>query len=148
MKTDGIMPSRENILSGMYPYTMYIHAAVNTDRKAYPMANKIYDYLTTPEGQQMLADYGYIPLRAATEGIKQVQDMETDAEISIQNGWLTAKPSDRPRQISMNDLSGKRVAQATLQAGAVKAPLSIKPGMYLMSVSVDGKRLTVRKIVL
>ena len=146
MKVDGVLPTQESILDGSYPYSMNIYVAVNTDTVAHPMANKIYDYLTTAEGQQMLYDYGYIPLKKRTDGIMDQPLPEVAPEIKYADGYLVARPMAVPQRIAVMDLNGKRIADVVVPAGVDRVAVTLQPGIYLVKVVPEKGRPAVIKI--
>ena len=58
---DGIEPTPENIRSGIYPFTVYRLAV--TARPLSPQSKSLLDWITGPEGQDLLERVGYVPLR-------------------------------------------------------------------------------------
>ncbi len=58
---DGIAPSPENIRNGSYPFTVPLLAV--TARSLSPQSRALLDWILGPEGQNLLAKVGYIPLR-------------------------------------------------------------------------------------
>jgi phosphate transport system substrate-binding protein len=61
---DGIMPSADTIRNRTYPYATEVYAVVRTDAKPDSAAVRLRDWLLTPEGQQLVAESGYVPLPA------------------------------------------------------------------------------------
>ena len=143
MKINGVSPTQESILDGSYPYSTNIYAAVNT---GHPMAKKIYDYLTTAEGQQMLYDYGYIPLKKRTDGITDQPLPEVAPEIRYADGYLVARPMAVPQRIAVMDLNGKRLADVVVPAGVDRVAVTLQPGIYLVKVVPEKGRPAVIKI--
>lgn len=58
---DGIMPSRETVKSGKYPVARGLYS--NTRGEPEGLTKAFIDYLFSPEGQQIAADKGFIPVR-------------------------------------------------------------------------------------
>lgn len=62
MAVDGVMPSNESVQKGEYPYIAQYYAAIRSDEPEGTPARRIYEWLTTTQGQELAADLGYIPL--------------------------------------------------------------------------------------
>lgn len=62
MAVDGVMPSNEMVQKGEYPYIAQYYAAIRSDEPEGTPARRIYEWLTTRQGQELAADLGYIPL--------------------------------------------------------------------------------------
>lgn len=145
MKVDGVMPTKESILDGTYPYCMYIYAAVNTDKEKYPMANKIYEYLTSEDGQQMLDDYGYIPLKSGQTGIiEKHSDKKVDIRYSM--GKLFIGDSQMKRQVIVTDFCGKQIINKTLLPTESCINLNVDSGIYIVTVMEQDAKVAVKKI--
>ncbi len=56
----GIAPENEAIASGAYPYTQDFYAAVRADAPEDSPQRKLYDWLTTDEGQALITGAGYV----------------------------------------------------------------------------------------
>ncbi|AIQ48241.1 membrane protein [Paenibacillus sp. FSL R7-0273] len=57
---DGIEPNRENISSGAYPYTVNFYAV--TTGTPSPKQQEFLDWIVSPEGQELVAKTGYVPV--------------------------------------------------------------------------------------
>ncbi len=61
---DGIEPNAETIASGKYPFTADVYAAYRADEPAKSPAMKLLHWLLSPEGQSVLRESGYVPVKA------------------------------------------------------------------------------------
>jgi len=59
---NGIQPSYKTIADGSYPLRAPIVAAIHKDTPANAPARLLYDFLSTPNGQQVVQAAGYVPL--------------------------------------------------------------------------------------
>ena len=57
---DGVYPSVDNIVNGDYPLTTQFYAVYRTDNDN-ENVTRIVEWLTTPEGQQIIEGSGYVP---------------------------------------------------------------------------------------
>ncbi len=60
LSVDGAAPTPDNLRSGAYPYTVYYYAVYRSENQT---AERFVQWLTSPEGQQCVAQAGYIPLQ-------------------------------------------------------------------------------------
>ena len=59
---DGVPMTKDNVRNNTYPYTTDVYAAVRSDIDRNSPAYKLFDFLTTPEGQRIINESGYVPL--------------------------------------------------------------------------------------
>ena len=60
---DGVMPSKESLRANEYPFTTHIYAAVRKTENHDSMAYKLYQFLFTSKGADMIDESGYIAIR-------------------------------------------------------------------------------------
>lgn len=60
---DGVEPNAETIASGKYPWTANVYAAYRADEPAAGPAMKILNWLLSPEGQAVVRESGYVPVK-------------------------------------------------------------------------------------
>lgn len=58
---DGVMPGRESILRNKYPISRPLFMYTNGDPKG--MIKKFIDFIKSPEGQKIVSDEGFVPLK-------------------------------------------------------------------------------------
>lgn len=58
---DGVAPTKEAITKHTYPYTIEVYASIRSDLDQSSMAYKVYEWLQTPKGKEIIAKSGYIP---------------------------------------------------------------------------------------
>lgn len=63
ISVDGVMPSKESLRANEYPFTSHIYAAVRKTENHDSMAYKLYQFLFTPKGADMIDESGYIAIR-------------------------------------------------------------------------------------
>lgn len=61
MAVDEIIPSKETIKDGTYPYVNEFYAVIRDDEEPTSNAHIIFDWLTSPEGQILIDELGYVP---------------------------------------------------------------------------------------
>jgi phosphate transport system substrate-binding protein len=60
---DGVQPTSENIASRAYPLTTEVYVVVRADMPPESTAVLLRDWLLTEEGQAVIAESGYVPIR-------------------------------------------------------------------------------------
>ncbi len=60
LQVDGVAPDNERIASGAYPFTQDFYAVVRADAPEDSIQRKLYDWLTTLEGQALVTGAGYV----------------------------------------------------------------------------------------
>ena len=63
LSIDGVMPSKESLRSNKYPFVSSIYAAVRYTEDHESMAYKLYQFLFTKKGADMIDESGYIAIR-------------------------------------------------------------------------------------
>ena len=58
---DGVYPDRETIADNSYPYVAEVYAVIRDDMDKSSMAYKLYEWLQTDAGKQVIGESGYIP---------------------------------------------------------------------------------------
>jgi phosphate transport system substrate-binding protein len=58
---NGINPTRASISDRSYPYVAEVYAVIRTDLNELSLAYKIYEWLQTENGRQVIGESGYIP---------------------------------------------------------------------------------------
>lgn len=101
---DGLPMTKENVRNNTYPYVTDVYAAVRSDIDKSSMAYKLFEYITSEEGQAIVEESGYIPL-AAFANIKKVEKEEQSEAYYDLQGRKAATPA---RGIYIKD--GKKIA--------------------------------------
>ena len=63
LSIDGVMPSKETLRNNKYPFVSSIYAAVRKTEDHESMAYKLYLFLFTKKGADMIDESGYIAIR-------------------------------------------------------------------------------------
>ena len=58
---DGVKPNEQTITNRSYPYTTEVYAVIRSDTDTSSMTFKVYEWLQTETGKQIIANSGYIP---------------------------------------------------------------------------------------
>lgn len=59
---DGVEMTKDNIRNNTYPYTTEVYAAVRSDINRNSAAYELFEFLTTPAGQDIVNESSYVPL--------------------------------------------------------------------------------------
>ena len=60
IQVGGVAPGNDTIASGAYPFTQDFYAVIRADAPAGSPQRKLYDWLTTDEGQSLITGAGYV----------------------------------------------------------------------------------------
>jgi phosphate transport system substrate-binding protein len=61
LAADGVMPSTESIADGSYPYVNDFYAVIRAKEAEDSPARRVVAWLESDEGQQVVAEAGYVP---------------------------------------------------------------------------------------
>ena len=89
---NGIPMTKENVRNNTYPYVTDVYAAVRSDIDKSSMAYRLFEYITSEEGQAIVEESGYIPLAAFTNIKKVEKGKQSDACYDLQ-GRPVANPA-------------------------------------------------------
>ena len=128
------------IMNETYPYITDVYAAVRSDIDKSSIAYKVFDFLTTTEGQDIVEESGYVPLTFNTSGVRKTG--VTEARVSYVNGFLYVQSSVHPTHIKIISLDGKIVLQKNINNNSM--PLhNIRNDSYIVKVAfADGTECT------
>lgn len=91
---NGVAMTKENVRNGSYPYCTEVFAAVRSDIDRNSTAYKLFEYLTTPAGQTIVDESGYVPLEAHS-GIA-MNDIGMDPVVATFFTNMMGAVSDKP----------------------------------------------------
>ena len=114
---NGVPMTKENIKNDTYPYTSNVYTAVRSDIDKTSLAYRIFDFLTTEEGQAIVDESGYVPMYTTPTGI-EINEMKNERVKSEKYGD------------AIYDLSGRRVdnGQQTTDNGQIPRGIYIQNG--------------------
>ena len=84
--------TKENIKNDTYPYTSNVYTAVRSDIDKSSLAYRIFEFLTTEEGQAIVKESGYVPLNETPSGV-QAKELK----------------NDHPQKYNLYDLQGRKI---------------------------------------
>lgn len=91
LSVDGVMPSNESIRSRQYPYTSAFYAVIRRDEPKDSAPRKLYDWLTSEDGQALLNELGYVGETEHYRKMPAFFGAGTAFEENTANGNNTAK---------------------------------------------------------
>jgi len=98
---NGVAMTKENIKNDTYPYTSHVYTAVRSDIDKSSMAYRLFEFLTSDEGQAIVDESGYVSLQTASTGIRSLENESKGAVSDI------VAPSGK--DASVYNLSGQRL---------------------------------------
>ena len=133
-----VTATRENILNGTYPYVTNVYAAVRSDIDKSSVAYRIYEFLTTDEGQSLVDESGYIPLPKAAS-ISNVS--KVNADITIRNRKISIISEEPAQRLEITDMQGRTLFHENVISNNISVPSDMR-GLYLVSVwFANGEKL-------
>lgn len=98
---NGVAMTKENIKNDSYPYTSNVYTAVRSDIDKSSVAYRLFEFLTTEEGQAIVDESGYVSLQTASTGIRSLENESR----GIISGDVAPSGKDAP----VYNLSGQRL---------------------------------------
>lgn len=141
---NGVEMTKENIINGTYPYTSNVYTAVRSDIDKSSLACRIFDFLTSEEGQAIVDESGYVPLQSAT-GIRTME-RET-VKINYSDNTISFSSSVLPKRMEIHDLSGKTVFRTAINSRSIKLP-SVLRGLHVIDVWMSDGAIQHNKLIL
>ena len=71
---NGVAMTKENIKNDTYPYTSHVYTAVRSDIDKSSIAYRLFEFLTSEEGQAIVDESGYVSLQTASTGIRSLEN--------------------------------------------------------------------------
>jgi len=93
---DSVPMRKDNIANGAYPFVTDVYAAVRFDTDKESMPYKVFEYLTTVDGQAAIEESGYVTLAEFT-GIKTINDKATKGKIYTLDGRKVESTDHLPK---------------------------------------------------
>lgn len=98
---NGVAMTKENIKNDSYPYTSNVYTAVRSDIDKSSVAYRLFEFLTTEEGQAIVDESGYVSLQTASTGIRSLENESR----GILSGDVAPSGKDAP----VYNFSGQRL---------------------------------------
>ena len=143
---DGVYMTKDNIENGTYPYVSDVVAAVRSDIDRSSMAYKVFEFLTTPVGQDFVGESGYVTiddwLAAPVAGVAAPQ-----AVLAVDGRSVSVVSECSPASVEVTDMGGRLVHRASMQGRTAMLPV-LPGGVYVVSVSLaDGSVLKSKAVI-
>lgn len=98
---NGVAMTKENIKNDTYPYTSHVYTAVRSDIDKSSMAYRLFEFLTSEEGQAIVDESGYVSLQTASTGIHSLENES--------KGAASDNVAPSGKDASVYNLSGQRL---------------------------------------
>lgn len=139
-----VVMTKENIINGAYPYTSNVYTAVRSDIDKSSVAYRLFEFLTSEEGQAIVDESGYVPLQTST-GISTLEG--EGLKMKYYNHTISFSFSILPKRIEICDLSGKTIFRCSINSYSINIPFDLR-GMYIIKVWLNNDVIQQNKIVL
>ena len=143
LAVDGVAMTKENIANGTYPYITDVVAAVRADVDRSSMAYKLFEFLTTQDGQSIVEESGYVPLTDYHTDVNSVKTV--CGGITFSDGWLTVEAGN-PVRVEVIDMAGRTVFSSSMPSRAVRLP-RLAAGVYAVKVTIAGGGVLSAKVM-
>jgi phosphate transport system substrate-binding protein len=145
MAVDGVYPDYISIRDATYPLLTEIYAFIRSDADENSMVYKLFDYLTSFEGQYIVSVSGYRPLTEIQPVAIHAADASGGVDVVAAGNTVTAAaPIGR---ISVADANGITEYDAR-QAGKSISLKGLGPGVHILNIYLEGGHTVRRKIML
>ena len=98
---NGVAMTKENIKNDTYPYTSHVYTAVRSDIDKSSMAYRLFEFLTTEEGQAIVDESGYVSLQTVSTGIRSLENES--------KGAVSGSVASSGKDVPIYNLSGQRL---------------------------------------
>ena len=98
---NGVAMTKENIKNDTYPYTSHVYTAVRSDIDKSSMAYRLFEFLTSEEGQAIVDESGYVSLQTASTGIRSLENES--------KGATSDNVAPSGKDASVYNISGQRL---------------------------------------
>jgi len=129
---DGIPMTREHIVDGSYPYITEVFVSVREDIDRTSPAYKLYEFMTTPEGQAIVEESGYVPVSKPAG----IYDAEAAWGIMLEGKLLRIPCGMHVESVKIFDTTGKLLFSEGSPEGIVDLNI-LSSGIYMISVHLS-----------
>ena len=143
LAVDGVSMTKENIANGTYPYITDVVAAVRADADRSSMAYKLFEFLTTPGGQRIVEESGYVPLAGSQAGAGDAE--AGSGAVTFSDGWLRVETAVAPASVIVADMEGRTVFSSVMTSGSIRLP-QLEAGVYEVWVMLSAGGVLTAKI--
>ncbi len=93
ISVDGVYPDKQTIKNRTYPYVAEVYAIIRSDQDTETTAYGLYEWLQTSEGQDIVAESGYVPV--GSQANPKFEDAITAENYPIVDGSTSNEPLSR-----------------------------------------------------
>lgn len=146
LAVNGVEMSKANIMNNTYPYVSDVYAAVRSDIDKASMAYQIFEFLTTPKGQSIIEESGYVPLFASSASV-QLPATDKETKVYCSHGVLYVNSSaSSPKKISLISMDGKLVMEQKMNTNHIALPTHLMSDTYIVNVALENGSIISAKV--
>ena len=147
LAVDGVQMMKYTVKTGAYPYITDVVAAVRSDIDRSSMAYKVFEFLTTPEGQDIVGLSGYVPIDEASPLAHVAGVAAPQAVLAVDGRSVSVVSECSPASVEVTDMGGRLVHRAAMHGRTAMLPV-LPGGVYVVSVSLaDGSVLKSKAVL-
>lgn len=136
LAVNGVAMTKENVANGSYPYITEAYVTVRADVDRSSTAYRIFDFMTSAEGQAIVAESGYVPLDASTDVGRTVGG---DVRLHYEAGRLRVVSPRRLAAVRLFKADASMALADRAQGYTYGRDISHLPsGVYIVRVTTEG----------
>lgn len=141
---NNVLADKNTIADATAPLLMTNYVAIRSDLDPASLAYKIYEYVTTAEGKELLSSLGYTPISDVTD-IQQV--VNNELSLCSNNNTLTITTASPAKRITIADISGKIILTQSVKNNTISTA-DLKRGCYIVSIDLADGTTCSKKLIL
>jgi phosphate transport system substrate-binding protein len=135
---DGISPETNSIRNKTYPFVANVYASIRSDLDPHSMAFKMYEWLQTQAGKDVIAESGYVPIETTGAGMKSIDksDVGIYPNPVTENGFYITGLK-HPVQMTLADIAGRILFTRQVTNNEYIHAGSLQKGVYIAVLPTD-----------
>jgi phosphate transport system substrate-binding protein len=138
---DGIQPDSASIRDKTYPFVAEVYVSIRADLNRGSTAYKMYEWLQTQAGKDVIAESGYIPIEATGEGTERIDAPGLRIYPNPVTDGFYITGLTHPARLTLTDLSGRLLLSEQVTDNAYVPAESLPEGACIAVISAaTGRR--------
>jgi periplasmic phosphate-binding protein len=141
LAVNGVEMNKTSIKDGSYPYGTQIYVNVRSDISRETTAYRLFEFLTTREGQDIVEESGYVPMPKES-GVVPKSD---DVSLYVKNKVLYISDKSKIKKIQITDLQGRVISCLNVEENKIDLS-TLAHGVYLVGVELIENKMLTKKV--
>jgi phosphate transport system substrate-binding protein len=143
---DGVYPDGASISDETYPFVADVYVSIRSDLDHGTTAYKLYEWLQTQAGREVVAESGYVPVKAADNGNESIETPVVRIYPNpVTDGFYVTGLTHSAR-LTLTDAAGRLLLSRQVENNEYIHVKSWQKGVYIAALS-DGKKRTAVKMI-